>query len=210
MLQIARVAAWVTLAIILATIVMGAVVRATHSGDGCGRSWPGCEGGFVMPGTSDTAHLIEFSHRAISGVSLLAMLLLVVLVFRAFVPGHAARKAVLWSMGLLTVEALIGAMIVLYGWVTDDRSVARQVAVPLHLVNTFLLTASVGLTVWVICGRRMPQLRARPRIWRQLLALGGLMLLIAATGATTSLADTLFAVDSVVEGSVRTSRGSQK
>ncbi len=195
-----RAFAWITLGIIIATIVMGAVVRATHSGDGCGQSWPACEGTLVLPGTGDAARLIEFSHRMISGVSLLAMVALVVVVHRAFAAPHPARRAVRWTLALLVVEALIGAVIVLYGWVADDRSAARQVSVPLHLVNTFLLTASVALTVWLVSGGAMPRLREAGRRFWALLGLAGALLLIAATGATTSLADTLFAAESLAEG----------
>src|SRR5690606_10499330 len=97
-------------------------------------------------------------------------------------------------------EALIGAVIVLYGWVADDRSTARQVFVPLHLVNTFLLTASVALTVWLVSGGPLPRLRAAGRRFWTLIGLAAVLLLMAATGATTSLADTLFAAESVAEG----------
>jgi cytochrome c oxidase assembly protein subunit 15 len=103
-------------------------------------------------------------------------------------------------MGLLIVEALLGAAIVLYGWVAHDESVARQVSVPVHLVNTFLLTASNALTVWLIEGGSMPVLRGSGRRGRALIGLAAVLLLIAATGATTSLADTLFAADSLSEG----------
>ena len=192
--------AWITLAVTVVTIVMGAVVRATHSGDGCGPHWPTCEGTLVLPGTSDRAQLIEFSHRAISGVSLIAVLILAVMVFRAYVAGHPARKAVMWSVGLLVVEALIGAVIVIYGWVAEDRSAARQVSVPVHLVNTFLLTAALTYTIWVISGYAMPRVRAVPRRTKALLGLSFALLLVAATGATTSLADTMFAAESLGEG----------
>ena len=195
-----RLFAWITLGIIIATIVMGAVVRATHSGDGCGQSWPGCEGGIVLPGTSDTAHLIEFSHRTISGITLLAMAALVAWVHRAFAAPHPARRAARWSLGLLVFEALIGGVIVLYGWVAEDRSTARQISVPLHLVNTFLLTASLALTVWLVSGGPAPRIREAGRRGWTLLGLGAVLLLMAATGATTSLADTLFAAESVAEG----------
>ncbi|MCK9485324.1 MAG: COX15/CtaA family protein [Dehalococcoidia bacterium] len=196
----ARLLGWITLGIVLATIVMGAVVRATHSGDGCGQSWPGCEGGLVLPGTSDMAHLIELSHRLISGLSLIAMAALVLAVHRAFAAPHPARRAVRWTLAFLIFEALIGAVIVLYGWVTDDRSVARQVSVPLHLVNTFLLTAFMALTLWLMSGNAVPRLRAAGREFWLLLGLAGVLLLMAATGATTSLADTLFAAETMAEG----------
>lgn len=196
----ARLLAWITLGIIIATIVMGAVVRGTHSGDGCGQSWPGCEGGLVLPGTSDTARLIESSHRMISGLSLVAMVALVVVVHRSYEAPHPARRASRWTLAFLIFEALIGAVIVLYGWVADDRSVARQVSVPLHLVNTFLLTAFMALTLWLISGNAVPRLRSAGREFWLLAGLASVLLLMAGTGATTSLADTLFAADSVAEG----------
>lgn len=187
--------AWGTLGLVIATILMGAVVRGTSSGDGCGRSWPACSGIPTVTGSGDSAQLIEFSHRAISGVTLLAMLVLAVLVFRTFRPKHPARRAVIWSVGLLIVEALIGAGIVLYGWVGEDRSTARQISVPLHLVNTFLLTGSTALTIWLVECNRPPRWNATSgRSWTlAMLAFG--LLVVAATGATTSLADTLFGAE---------------
>ncbi len=192
--------AWFTLGVTVATIVMGAVVRATHSGDGCGPNWPTCEGTLVLPGTGERAQLIEFSHRAISGVSLIAVIALAVLVFRAYAAGHPVRKAVLWSVGLLVVEALIGAVIVFYGWVAHDRSAARQVSVPVHLVNTFLLTAVLTYTLWLIEGYAKPVLRAVPTRTKVILGLAFALLAVAATGATTSLADTMFAAETLAEG----------
>lgn len=191
--------AWGSLGVTLATIVMGAVVRATHSGDGCGRSWPACEGRLVFPGTDDTARLIEFSHRLISGINLVVVAIFVLLVFRAFASGHPSRRAVVWTMAFLLFEAGIGAAIVLYGWVAHDYSTARQVAVPLHLVNTFLLMGALTYTVWAVHGGAAPAVRGA-RYLRPLAALAGVLMLIAATGATTSLADTLFAAESVAEG----------
>ena len=191
---------WFTLGITVATIVMGAVVRATHSGDGCGPNWPTCEGTLVLPGSGERAQLIEFSHRAISGFSLIAVVILAVMVFRVFTAGHPARKAVLWSVALLVVEALIGAVIVFYGWGAEDRSAARQVSVPVHLVNTFLLTAVLTYTLWVIEGYAKPALAAVPTRTKALLGLALALLAVAATGATTSLADTMFAAETLAEG----------
>ncbi len=192
--------AWGSLALTLGTIVMGAVVRATHSGDGCGRSWPACEGGLVILSTDDVSQLIEFSHRAISGVNLLVVAALVVVIFRVFASGHPARRAAGWAMAFLIAEALIGAVIVLYGWVAHDRSAARQVSVPLHLLNTFLLTAALTYVVWTVRGGAVPAIRGARHLVRPIAALAAVFLLIAATGATTALADTLFRVESLAEG----------
>lgn len=47
-------------------LVMGAAVTNTGSAEGCGRSWPLCNGQFVPEFTVATA--IEYSHRAVTGV----------------------------------------------------------------------------------------------------------------------------------------------
>src|SRR2546430_14781101 len=50
----------------LLVLVMGAAVTNTGSAEGCGRSWPLCNGQFVPEFTVATA--IEYSHRAVTGV----------------------------------------------------------------------------------------------------------------------------------------------
>ena len=57
------------------SILAGAIVRATGSGDGCGASWPTCNGR-VVPSLDTTSEIIEFSHRSISGVLLIITILL--------------------------------------------------------------------------------------------------------------------------------------
>src|SRR3977135_3646630 len=50
----------------LLVLVMGAAVTNTGSAEGCGRSWPLCNGQFVPEFTVATA--IEYSHRAVTGL----------------------------------------------------------------------------------------------------------------------------------------------
>ena len=59
----------------IASILAGAFVRATGSGDGCGATWPTCKGK-IIPSLSDTSELIEFSHRSVSGVLLVVTLII--------------------------------------------------------------------------------------------------------------------------------------
>src|ERR1051326_4798616 len=47
-------------------LVMGAAVTNTGSAEGCGRSWPLCNGQFVPEFTVSSA--IEYSHRAVTGI----------------------------------------------------------------------------------------------------------------------------------------------
>lgn len=182
--------AWFVLGFNVLVILLGALVRATGSGAGCGSSWPTCDGQVVPELEGATA--IEFTHRAVSGLALVLVAVLAILVWRNTGRGHPARKGALLSVIAIVGEAMIGAMIVLAEWVADDASVARAVSVPLHLVNTLFLLAVLALTIfWLGGGGRLAFRRDRTTMW--VVALGGLALvLIAATGAITALADTLF------------------
>lgn len=125
-------------------------------------------------------------------------LALVALVWRRRPGGHPARRSAVWSGAAVIAEALIGAAIVLYEWVADDASVSRAISVPVHLVNTLLLLAALTLTAWFLSGGGQLQRRGQARRW---LVTGALLLVaIAATGAVTALADTLFPSTSVAQG----------
>lgn len=135
---------------------------------------------------------MEFTHRAASGIGLLLVLALVVWVFRRTNKGQAARTGAALSLVAILGEALIGAMIVLSEWVADDSSIARAVAVPLHLANTFLLLAALALTAFWLSGGGRLDWKARPSVTRAVVIGAVALILIAASGAVTALADTLF------------------
>ena len=59
--------AWFVLCYNLFVILVGTVVRATRSGDGCGSHWPLCDGQ-VIPTDPSIARIIEWTHRMVSGV----------------------------------------------------------------------------------------------------------------------------------------------
>lgn len=183
--------AWFVLVFNVGVILIGAWVRASGSGAGCGRHWPSCQGTLIPPLEGHTA--IEFTHRAVSGIALVLVALLAVLVWRATEKGHPARTGAILSVVAIVGEALIGAMIVLAEWVAHDDSVARVVAVPLHLVNTLFLLAVLTLTIfWLSGGGRLRWSSASARARRGVIAAGGSLVALAATGAVTALADTLF------------------
>ena len=182
--------AWFILVFNVGVIVFGAFVRATGSGAGCGRSWPTCLPASGAAAESERA--IELWHRRSAGVALALVVVLAVLVWRSTARGSLARTGAGLAVVAIVGEALIGAMIVLAEWVADDTSVARAVSVPLHLVNTLFLLAALTLTIFWLSGGRGLSFRADKGLSRAVVLGGVALVLLAATGAVTALADTLF------------------
>ena len=149
------VASWSVLAYTILVILWGAFVRATGSGAGCGNHWPLCNGA-VIPRPEQVETVIEFTHRAMTGVLVPFAVLVVVWILRRLDRNHPARKAGIWSLIFLLVESLIGAGLVRFELVADDASAARAIAISVHLVNTFLLLASQTLTAWWVSGYPAP------------------------------------------------------
>src|SRR3954468_6925819 len=154
--------AWVVTALTLAVILWGAYVRASRSGDGCGAHWPLCNGS-VVPDATHAKTLVEFAHRATSGLAFLLVVALVVWAFRAFRRGHAVRAAAVASGVFIVTESLIGAGLVLLRLVADNASVARALYLSVHLVNTFLLVAALALTAWSATEESAARVRLRLR-----------------------------------------------
>jgi cytochrome c oxidase assembly protein subunit 15 len=190
--------AWTVLAANLGVILWGAYVRASGSGAGCGSHWPLCNGE-VLPRAAPTATLIEFTHRATSGLALLAVVALVVWVFRARPQGHPARPAAVASLVLMLTEAAIGAGLVLFQLVADNASLARALFMATHLTNTFLLLAALTLTAHHAGGAPTPRWRSpSPRVWL-LLGAAAALLLVGISGAVAALGDTLWPAASLDE-----------
>ena len=177
----------------LFVILFGAGVRITNSGAGCGQHWPTCNGE-VLHLPKSIATMIELTHRVTSGLSLLAVLGLLIGAYKLYPRGHVVRASAVFSFVMIIVEALIGMVIVLMRWVVQDASFGRILALPLHLVSTALLTAAL---TWCAYFASVPDARPKPlpRAARLLLVFAGLgVLLVSATGAVTALGDTVYPV----------------
>jgi len=191
--------AWSVLAWNLAVVAWGAFVRATGSGAGCGRHWPMCNGE-IVPRAAAVETAIELTHRASSGVALLLVVALVAWAVRSFPRGHAARKAAWASLALMLTEALVGAGLVLFGWVAKDASAARGWVVAIHLTNTFLLLAALALAAEWSARPGGVALRGRGAGATAIAAGLAAVLLAGVTGAIAALGDTLFPATSFAEG----------
>lgn len=191
--------AWSVLAYNVLVILWGAYVRASGSGAGCGDHWPRCNGE-IIPRIKTVEMLIEFSHRASSGLLALSVLALVIWAFRSFPKNHLVRTGAVVSILFVIIEALLGAGLVKFGLVNKNDSVARAVVMSLHLINTLTLTAALALTAWWASGGRPVRIGAQKA---QAMALGIALMttvMLAVTGAVVALGDTLFPAKTLAEG----------
>ena len=183
------------LSLSIASILAGAFVRATGSGDGCGATWPTCKGK-IIPSLLDTSELIEFSHRSVSGV-LLVVTLIIFAKTRKFQKDSLVRIVTNYLTFFVIFEALIGAVIVIFEWVGLNSSLPRIIAVPIHLVNTFGLLGSYAILYKIL----QDDLQNIKNMFnKNFLLISSLFLLSGATGSITALADVLFPSASFVEG----------
>jgi heme A synthase len=189
--------AWIVLVYNLAVIAWGAYVRATGSGAGCGSHWPSCQGE-IIPRAAQVETMIEYTHRLMSGAAFLLVVGMLVWAWRTYPRGHTVRLGVAASMALMVTEALVGAGLVLFELVAENDSIARALAISVHLVNTFLLLAALSLTAWWASGGRPIRLRGDARTGLLVIAMLG-MLVLGTSGAVTALGDTLFPTSSLAQ-----------
>ncbi|HEX4573854.1 MAG TPA: COX15/CtaA family protein [Gemmatimonadales bacterium] len=121
--------AWIAASFTYLLIVLGAVVRITGSGMGCGEHWPLCRGQLLPP--LDLPTLIEYGHRLAAGA--VSVLVLMVAAYawwlrrdrgawrgqpvNAPVPGYYAPStgptvAAYGALGLAALQVALGAMTV--------------------------------------------------------------------------------------------------
>ncbi len=134
----------------LLVLVMGAAVTNTGSAEGCGRSWPLCNGQFIPEFTVATA--IEFSHRAVTGLeSLLVVALSAALVWRW--RDREVVGLVALMLGTLVLQAGLGAGAVL--WPQAPLMLATHFGVSLVcFAATFLTAALVFERTGAVTARR--------------------------------------------------------
>ena len=134
--------AWAAAACTYLLIVLGAVVRVTGSGLGCGEHWPRCHGRWFPP-FDDIGTLIEWNHRLFAG---LVTILVVAVAGAAWwmsrrtdnrQPTTDAPPAPLAyaALGLLIIQVLLGAVVV--------KLALPPWTVILHLGTAMLLLATL-------------------------------------------------------------------
>ena len=116
--------AWIAAACAYLLIVLGAIVRISGSGMGCGDHWPLCNGR-LFPPLDDIRTVIEWSHRLVASIVSILVVGLVVLDWRRAWP----------ALALLILQIVLGAVTVKTG--------LTPVMVILHLATAMLLLAAL-------------------------------------------------------------------
>src|SRR2546426_11078028 len=135
--------AWIAAACTYLLIVLGAVVRITGSGLGCGDHWPSCNGHF-FPSLKDIPTVIEWSHRLVAAVVSVLVVGLALIGWRFREAGslEPGVRAAYTAVVLLVIQVLLGAVTVKTG--------LTPVMVILHLATAMLLLGGL------IAGARAP------------------------------------------------------
>ena len=193
----------------LLSIFWGAWVRLSLSGDACGKSWPLCESQ-LFP--ENTKALIEWLHRASSGLAFLFVLLLALWAYYPKSQSPLIRFFSLLSFVFILIEAFIGALLVLKGWVALNTDQVRVISLALHSVNSVFLVGALTLN-YKACFWQSPHKPTKNSSkaslktpWKKQIHLNKPLIyfvlafpLLALTGNIASLAGQLFPASSLVE-----------
>jgi len=188
-------------------ILWGAWVRISHSGDGCGDTWPLCHGQLV-PEAARGKTWVEYGHRFTSGLYGLVVIFLFFWVRKLKNKYElvSVYRWMTWTLVFMVSEALLGAKLVLFGLVNTDQSLWRLVVMSLHQLNSFMLVAftvrflaATYETLYKQNYLSQPPQQATPVFFARPAFLIS-FLLIAVTGAWASLSTTLFPSSSLLDG----------
>lgn len=189
----------------LLVILWGAWVRISHSGDGCGDTWPLCHGQLI-PEAEQGKTWVEYTHRAMSGIYGFLVLGLYLWARKISPPKSRVRFWAGLSLLFTLTEALLGAKLVLFKLVGANDSPYRAFIMGLHLVNSMMLTGSLALTwdfsKYLKAEKRTTNPWSFEGLSRTRIMTGTLFsfFVIAITGAVAALSNTLFPSTSLMEG----------
>lgn len=178
-------------------ILWGAWVRISHSGDGCGDTWPLCNGQLI-PEAERGKTWVEYGHRLMSGIYGLVVIYFWWVSRKVFERGHFARRAAGLTLFFTITEALLGAKLVLFGLVTTNDTPYRALIMALHQLNSFMLTGAVGLAV--ASAMMEAPLRPSTSANRYYTLLPWMIVFIGITGAWASLSNSLFPSQDLLSG----------
>ncbi|MCC6703548.1 MAG: heme A synthase [Thermomicrobiales bacterium] len=132
------------------TLLMGATVTNTNSGEGCGRSWPLCGGEF-----GSREMIIETSHRLVTGVEGFLVLFTGIGLWRT--RGHRREARVLVALMWISILVQSG----MGAWAV--KSPQSSMVMALHFGFSMIAVTATALTVEMLY--RGTYFQSRTRSW---------------------------------------------
>lgn len=93
----------------------GALVTKTGSADGCGNSWPLCNGQLVRLTDITPEKLIEVAHRMTTGLASIFVIVLAILAWRTIKDRRETKPLAIIAVLFLILQAFMGAAAVMWG-----------------------------------------------------------------------------------------------
>lgn len=199
--------AWFVLGFNILVILWGVFLRASKSGDGCGRHWLTCQGE-IIPSAPELKTIIEFSHRITSSIAGILLIVLLVWAFRRWqvqksVQNRLTLITAVGSFIFVVIEGLLGAGLVLTGNTAENLTPERPFWMAGHLINTFILLAFLTLTARYASGSPRLNFRIQPK-YLVALAIGVMaVFLVGMTGSIAALSHMIFPSGTLSEGMAR-------
>lgn len=131
---------WLTCIGMFLVLLMGALVTKTESGEGCGRSFPLCHGKLLPEMTPES--IIEYSHRLVTGLVGILLLVTFVAVWR-YVKRTDARVYAVGTAFFTIVQSILGALAVI--WPQTPEVMALHFGISLL---AFAFTLLLALSLW--------------------------------------------------------------
>jgi heme A synthase len=170
----------ITCVVIFGLIVIGGIVRATDSGDGC-PDWPLCHGRLIPQ--TDKHTLIEYSHRATASVTGILVLAITVWAWRAYRQVPRIFYPAVLALILVVFQAGLGGAAVLNDLAPEIVMVHLGTALCILALLALITTTSIDLD------RPLTRPVVSARVGRlALLAWGGTLVLML-IGAYVAVAD---------------------
>lgn len=178
-------------------ILWGAWVRISHSGDGCGDTWPLCHGQLI-PEAERGKTWIEYGHRLMSGIFGLVVVYFWWTARKLYSGKSFTRRTAAATLIFTISEALLGAKLVLFHLVTSNDTPYRAFVIALHQINSFMLTGAVVLAFASATNESEPA--PSNSTLKKFSLFPWLIVIIGITGAWASLSNSLFPSHDLVEG----------
>ncbi len=130
-----RVVSILTVFVMFLVLLMGALVTNSGSAEGCGSSWPLCDGKLLPAANAHS--IIEYSHRAVSGIAGILVVLMTVWAVREYRFRPEIPFLMYTAVFFIVVQALLGAAAVM--WPQPDLVLALHFGISLTAFAAVLL-----------------------------------------------------------------------